>query len=197
MALSVFQFQIGSARGHLDESRSALSANIRKAARGTLTLTLERQIIRQQLDRKVAPMLKPNYRSGILAFALLAVVGCVSVGPKTIPRDQFDYAEALRDSWKEQMLLNMVGLRYAEAPLFLKVTSVINQYSIDGKITASAHDHLHTDDRRRFYAQRHDADPAGDHHVADPGRLAGRPPAAARGSLGQRYRVGRDHRYAQ
>ncbi len=83
-------------------------------------------------------MLKPNYRSGILAFALLAVVGCVSVGPKTIPRDQFDYAEALRDSWKEQMLLNMVGLRYAEAPLFLKVTSVINQYSIDGKITAAA-----------------------------------------------------------
>lgn len=48
--------------------------------------------------------------------------------------DQFDHAEALRDAWKEQMLLNMVGLRYAEAPMFLKVASVINQYTIAGQV---------------------------------------------------------------
>ncbi len=41
---------------------------------------------------------------------------------------------ALRDGAKEQMLLNMVGLRYSEAPQFLKVTSVINQYSIEGSV---------------------------------------------------------------
>jgi hypothetical protein len=65
-------------------------------------------------------------------------VGCRSVGPKTIPRDQFDYAESMRDAAKEQMLLNMVGLRYAEAPMFLKVTSVINQYSLEGSVSAAA-----------------------------------------------------------
>ena len=75
----------------------------------------------------------------LLLIVLLVAVGCKSsIGAKTITGDQFNYAEALRDAWKEQMLLNMVGLRYAEAPMFLKVTSVINQYSIEGSITAAA-----------------------------------------------------------
>jgi hypothetical protein len=72
------------------------------------------------------------------AATCLLVSGCSSVGPKTIPADQFNYAEAIRDSWKQQMLLNMVGLRYAEAPMFLRVTSVINQYSIDGKVSLAS-----------------------------------------------------------
>ncbi len=78
-------------------------------------------------------------RLGLLIIVLLVAVGCKSsIGAKTVTGDQFNYAEALRDAWKEQMLLNMVGLRYAEAPMFLKVTSVINQYSLDGSITAAA-----------------------------------------------------------
>jgi hypothetical protein len=69
----------------------------------------------------------------------MATAGCTSsIGVKTVPRDQFDYAEALRDAWKEQMLLNLVGLRYAEAPMFLKVASVINQYSLEGSVAAAA-----------------------------------------------------------
>jgi hypothetical protein len=76
---------------------------------------------------------------GLLAISLLVTVGCKSsIGAKTVSRDQFNYAEALRDAWKEQMLLNMVGLRYAEAPMFLKVTSVINQYSLEGSVSAAA-----------------------------------------------------------
>jgi len=73
-----------------------------------------------------------------VAMAVIALtIACASVGPKTIPHDNFNYTEAIRDSWKEQMLLNLVGLRYAEAPLFLRVTSVINQYSFDGRISAA------------------------------------------------------------
>jgi len=75
----------------------------------------------------------------LVSIVLLVAPGCKSsVGPTTVRRDQFDYAEALRDAWKEQMLLNMVGLRYAEAPSFLKVTSVINQYSLEGAVSAAA-----------------------------------------------------------
>ncbi len=69
--------------------------------------------------------------------AIVVTVACASVGPKTISPDNFNYTQAIRESWKEQMLLNLVGLRYAEAPLFLRVTSVINQYSIDGRVNAS------------------------------------------------------------
>jgi hypothetical protein len=75
----------------------------------------------------------------LLAIFLLVPLGCKSsIGAKTVSRDQFNYAEALRDAWKEQMLLNMVGLRYAEAPTFLKVTSVINQYSLEGSVSVAS-----------------------------------------------------------
>jgi hypothetical protein len=77
-------------------------------------------------------------RVGSTVTIVLLAAGCSSIGPETIPRDRFDYVEAIRDSGKEQMLLNMVGLRYAEAPLFLRVTSVISQYSIDGRVSAAA-----------------------------------------------------------
>ena len=78
-------------------------------------------------------------RAGLGICVLLAVLAMVtgcrhSIGPKTVQRDQFDYAQALRDAGKEQMLLNMVGLRYSEAPMFLRVTSVINQYSLEGSV---------------------------------------------------------------
>ncbi len=78
-------------------------------------------------------------RLELLIIVLLVAVGCKSsIGAKTVTGDQFNYAEALRDAWKEQMLLNMVGLRYAEAPMFLKVTSVINQYSLEGSVSTAA-----------------------------------------------------------
>ena len=73
-------------------------------------------------------------------FALIPLVtmSCVSVGPKTIPRDRIEYVQALRESWKRQILLNMVALRYGEAPVFLEVASVINQYSVTGQASAGA-----------------------------------------------------------
>lgn len=60
--------------------------------------------------------------------------GCRSVGPSTIRRDQFDYSSAIADSWKRQMLLNIVKMRYGEPPVFLEVASVINQYSLEGQV---------------------------------------------------------------
>lgn len=72
-----------------------------------------------------------------LALVLLFAPGCFSLGPKTVRRDRFDYIQALRESWKEEMLLNIVGLRYTELPVFLQVTSVINQYRLEGTLGGS------------------------------------------------------------
>jgi len=69
---------------------------------------------------------------------LMLTASCASVGPKTIPRDQFDYGQAIANSWKEQLLLNVVGLRYVEAPVFVNVSSVINQYSLEGEVALGA-----------------------------------------------------------
>lgn len=71
----------------------------------------------------------------LLALVVATTLGgCRSVGPKTIPKDQFDYSTAIGDSWKRQMLLNIVKMRYGEPPIFLEVASVINQYSLEGSV---------------------------------------------------------------
>jgi len=70
----------------------------------------------------------------VLMFFFLS--GCAAIGPKTIARDRFDYATAVGDSWKRVMLLNIVKVRYGDTPIFLEVNSIINQYSIEGQLTA-------------------------------------------------------------
>lgn len=72
---------------------------------------------------------------GCLLSAGMLLHGCASIGPKTIPRDRFDYAAAVSDSWKDQMLLNMVKIRYADAPVFLDIASVINSYTLEGDLS--------------------------------------------------------------
>jgi hypothetical protein len=70
--------------------------------------------------------------SAILVFTVLS--GCASVGPGTVARDRFDYISAISDSWKSQMLLNLVKIRYGDAPVFLDVASVINQYAVEASL---------------------------------------------------------------
>jgi hypothetical protein len=65
-----------------------------------------------------------------LAAAVLAylVAGCSSIGPATVPHDRIDYGTSIGNSWKEQTLLNIVKLRYADMPIFLEVAQVIAVY---------------------------------------------------------------------
>ena len=68
---------------------------------------------------------------------MLSVSGCASIGPRTIVRDRFDYITAISESWKSQTLLNLVKIRYGDAPVFLNVASVINQYAVESSVTLS------------------------------------------------------------
>ncbi|HET6474443.1 MAG TPA: hypothetical protein VFG38_21580 [Pseudomonadales bacterium] len=72
------------------------------------------------------------------AVALLAsstLIACQSIGPSHVVQDRFSYADAISRSWKENILLNLVKLRYADAPLFLDVASVVEQYSLQGEVS--------------------------------------------------------------
>lgn len=74
----------------------------------------------------------------IIILSASFLLGCGNVGPKTIMRDRFNYTTVLSDSWKEQMLLNIVRLRYGDAPIFLDVASVINSYEVTGRAELGA-----------------------------------------------------------
>lgn len=64
----------------------------------------------------------------------LQLCGCASIGPSSIPRDRMSYSTVMGESWKEQTLLNIVRLRYVDAPVFLDVSSVISSYTLEGQV---------------------------------------------------------------
>ena len=72
------------------------------------------------------------------AMVLLVLAGCASVSPQRIEADRMDYGQVIADSWKRQTLLNVVRLRYADAPVFLEVASIINSYTVGGNANAQA-----------------------------------------------------------
>ena len=71
---------------------------------------------------------------GLAALLVSGLSACTSQGPTRLPPDRFDYNQAISQSANEQMLLNLVRLRYSEIPVFLAVTSVLTQYSYAGTI---------------------------------------------------------------
>lgn len=79
-----------------------------------------------------------NRKSILMLAGILSLFGCAGIGPTTISRDRFDYNAAISDSWKRQMLYNLVKIRYGDAPIFLDVSSVISQYQVAGQISLGA-----------------------------------------------------------
>jgi hypothetical protein len=57
------------------------------------------------------------------------VSGCISLGPKKMATERFDYNTALADSWKTQALLNIVRVRYSDWPVFLDIDRIATQYT--------------------------------------------------------------------
>lgn len=74
------------------------------------------------------------FKAPFLLTLLVTLAGCAGIGPHTVARDRFDYTTAISDSWKSQMLVNMVKMRYGDSPTFLDVASVINQYSVESQL---------------------------------------------------------------
>ena len=80
---------------------------------------------------------KSRYHLTLLMFVLLLwllLPACTRFGPKGVPGDRFNYNEAISRSHKEQMLLNLVRMRYRDIPEFLSVSSVLTQYTYSGSV---------------------------------------------------------------
>ena len=90
---------------------------------------------RRHLPQEAFPL---SIRSLAVALASLLLAGCASIGPSTVPRDRVGYVSAISDSWKQQMLLNLLKVRYSDVPLFLDVTSITNAYALENELRIEA-----------------------------------------------------------
>ena len=79
-----------------------------------------------------------NRKLWIILLINLVISGCsFKLGPSSVTKDRFDYNKAITDSWKEQTLLNIVKLRYADMPLFVEVASLVSGYTLETSVNAS------------------------------------------------------------
>lgn len=72
-------------------------------------------------------------RRAVAAAVLLACVvseGCV--GPKAITHTRIRYNEVYRSTNDEQLLLNIVRLRYADSPVFIDLPTITSQFEVYG-----------------------------------------------------------------
>ena len=73
-------------------------------------------------------------RSAAAIAVMMLLASCTSIGPGSLSRDQFNYNAAIGRAWQTQMLLNVVKLRYGDTPVFLEVSSIVNQYQLEREV---------------------------------------------------------------
>lgn len=76
---------------------------------------------------------------GLQLCAVVLLSGCAAVGPPRLDRDRLEYNVSITESWKRQVLLNIVKIRYVEPIFFMDIGEVVTSYSMEtgGNLGAS------------------------------------------------------------
>jgi hypothetical protein len=73
----------------------------------------------------------------IVLLAGVALTGCNAFGPRAVEGTRVAYNEVLARTQDEQLLLNIVRLRYVDVPMFLEVASINTQFEFRTDADAS------------------------------------------------------------
>src|SRR5947209_9276433 len=73
---------------------------------------------------------------GALACGLALAAGGCAFGPRTLERTHGRYNEAVRDVEEEQLLRNIVHMRYNESPLNLNISAIADQSELSAQAEA-------------------------------------------------------------
>ena len=77
-------------------------------------------------------------RKRLIYAALVSSIvlsACGSLGPRTLDKDQLDYGESIGNNWKNQMLANIVKLRFVDMPVFVDVGSIVSGYTLETQVS--------------------------------------------------------------
>ncbi len=74
----------------------------------------------------------------ILIFLVVATTACAKIGPDIIQASGNDYNIAIQRTIDEQLLLNLIRLKYHDTPFFLEVNSVSSQFKLNSEASLSA-----------------------------------------------------------
>ncbi len=64
--------------------------------------------------------------------------GCIGIGPKSVKNDRYSYNTEIQKSNNQQLLLNLVRLKYRDTPYFLEVSSIASQFTLKSNANAAA-----------------------------------------------------------
>ena len=94
--------------------------------------------VRSTENRRTGRITAPIF----LACLSVSLSGCKTLGPISIPADRFNYNLASAQSANEQMLLNILRLRYGEPIHFLEIGSMLSQYqfNLSGQVSGWEND---------------------------------------------------------
>lgn len=79
-----------------------------------------------------------SVRALVLVALGLVLSGCVQLGPQLMQAGRNDYNQVLAQTDDEEMLLNLVRIRYADSPVFMDVTSLTTSFNWKQGLEAQA-----------------------------------------------------------
>lgn len=81
--------------------------------------------------------LKQGIRTAIFCLLVCFLSACSTFGPSLLPKDRYNFNGSVQDSDEQQLILNLVRLKYREPINFLEISSITSQNSLNFSGSAS------------------------------------------------------------